>query len=74
MARVFLLPINETEKQGSYPLQYESTKRSVMGKRKTEYKNKDEQSISNYTNNIITGLAISLNNNKHTKDCFLLIF
>jgi len=40
MARVFLLSINETEKEGSYPFQYESTKRSVTGKRKTEYKTK----------------------------------
>jgi hypothetical protein len=31
MARVFLLPIGETEKRGSYPFQYESTKRSVIG-------------------------------------------
>jgi len=45
MAQIFLLPINKTVEEGSYPFEYESTKRSVMGKEKNRIQNKNQQTI-----------------------------
>jgi hypothetical protein len=61
------------KKKGSYPFQYERTKKISYRKKKNKVQNKNEQNISNYTNNIIIiGLAICLNSNKYTHYCSLL--
>ena len=67
--------MNQKKTKGSYPLLYESTQKKISyGKKnkKREYKTKMSIISQTITNNIITGLAFRLNNNKDTcKKLFL---